>query len=323
MKPPVPPRAPRTDKPHPPTNADRRRGARPHGSVASRESAKEAGVGTENETASRTTDSGHVPDAQTSPAANRANAIAPRILAPNQVSQRRRERRRAKRALALRTAMWWGMGIVALVALVWVVGFSSLLSVREDSLQVSVRSGEDLDTDFARSRLLREVGTPLLRVDTGAVADSLMENPQVADATVSRLWPGGLSAELTPRVAVIAVETKDGYQCVAEDGVAVFTTETTPDGLPVVKAGDAGSATGTQIEEVLTVWADLPIELRQEIASISLQGTTLGFTLMNGASVIWGDESQTEFKSQVLQLLLSEREAQTYDVSTPNRPSTR
>lgn len=43
---------------------------------------------------------------------------------------------------------------------------------------------------------------------------------------------------------------------------------------------------------------------------------------LDGRIIKWGDESDSQLKAQVLKLLLDQRPAQVYDVSTPARPVT-
>ncbi len=50
--------------------------------------------------------------------------------------------------------------------------------------------------------------------------------------------------------------------------------------------------------------------------------TSVEMRTLDGRIIKWGDESDSQLKAQVLKLLLDQRPAQVYDVSTPARPVT-
>ena len=65
-------------------------------------------------------------------------------------------------------------------------------------------------------------GTPLLRVDTGAVTRRVEAIPQVASARVTADWPDHLVIAVTERVPVLAVKMAGGgYDLVDQAGVPV------------------------------------------------------------------------------------------------------
>ncbi len=248
-----------------------------------------------------------------------------RVLPSTQVEQRRKEKRWAGLRLRFRGLLKWLIGVTAVGALVWLLGFSTVFSVKEESIQVATQSGaRAVDEETAVRRLSEEIGTPLLRVNTGRITADLEEDSQIAEAHVTRLWPNGLGAELVPRVAVVAVEAADGYKLIAEDGVVVRVAEKIPSKLPLVEVGSGNTdPTQTQIDQITDMRQSVPKKIRKRIEKITLRGTVLSFELKDGVTVVWGDSSDAELKAEVLQLLMAERKAQIYDVSTPGRPSTR
>lgn len=241
---------------------------------------------------------------------------------PKQIQQRQQERRRALRRVRLGTLLRV-LGAAALVGVVlWGVAFSPLLAVREEKIVVVVQSGE-LDTAPAETKVLNAVGTPLIRVNTGGLTRQILEDPRVLDARVARSWPSGLLVELVQRKPVMAVQNGAEYDLTATDGVVTGTVATVPEEMVSVTVGSGKALGSTQIAQVLETWTAMPDELKQKVDTVTVAGTTLTLHLVEGQVVLWGDSTDEDLKAQVLLLLLAERPAQSYDVSTPTKPSTR
>lgn len=238
---------------------------------------------------------------------------------PSQLQERQQEKKRARRHLRLVNLVRVAAFAALVGLIVWVVGFSPLLAVRADHVEVSAQSGE-VNTAPVEARVSQEVGTPLARVNTRQLQSDILSDPSISTAQVHRVWPNGLSVGLTPRQPVMAVHVGSAYQRMGPDGVVIDEVAEPPAGLILVEAG--GKALGeTQVDLVLALWQVLPEAIRARVVGIELAGTNFTLTLDGGAKVIWGDSSQAELKGQVLGLLLGQREAGVYDVSTPDRPS--
>ena len=86
-------------------------------------------------------------------------------------------------------------------------------------------------------------GTPLLRVDTGAVTRRVEAIPQVASARVTADWPDHLVIAVTERVPVLAVKMAGGgYDLVDQAGVPVRWAKNRPAALPQLVTSLPGSA---------------------------------------------------------------------------------
>ena len=120
--------------------------------------------------------------------------------------------------------------IVAFVAVgtVYLTVESPLLDVDH----VRVTGVQHLDSATVASAAGVQIGAPLLRVDTGAVAARVERLPWVASATVSRALPGTLRITVTERVPVAWVRRDDAHLALlAADGTAIAYTDAPPTGL--------------------------------------------------------------------------------------------
>lgn len=214
-----------------------------------------------------------------------------------------------------------GIAVVlpVLAATVWVVGFSSWLSLQKVTVTIS-------QVDSAAGPLAQEeieavaqlpTGTPLIRVDTGAIAQRIETLPQVQSASVARAWPNALKIDVVRRTPVAAISVASGGYDIVDATNAVIVHTTAPsEGTPLV------SATGAGAQAAVAVAAELPDWLREKTESI--EATTRNNVMLHlrsGAVIMWGSAEQGEFKAKVLNTLL-EVKAQYYDVSAPEVPST-
>ena len=96
-------------------------------------------------------------------------------------------------------------------ALVWLVWFSSLLSVKTVDVQVSAApaAAGPLSTEDIAAQVQVPDGTPLIRIDTGAIQSRIEAFPQVASAQVSRSWPTTLTITVERRIPVAAIASPD------------------------------------------------------------------------------------------------------------------
>lgn len=206
-----------------------------------------------------------------------------------------------------------------IAAAVWVVGFSSWMTLQKVTVTIS-------QTDAAAGPLSQEqveataqlpIGTPLIRVDTGAIEDRIETLPQVQSATVTRAWPTALEISVVRRTPVAAVAVSaGGFDIVDATDVVIVHSDDSMAGVPLIVATGAGAPAA------VTVAAGLPDWLREKTESI--EATTrnnVRLHLRNGAIVMWGSAEQDDFKAKVLNTLL-EVKALFYDVSAPEVPST-
>lgn len=239
--------------------------------------------------------------------------------------------RRDERRRAVRRVLWFRIGVLAgvlalVTGAVWVVGFSPVLAVQAEHIEVA-GGGPFVDPAAVSAVAQVEVGVPLVRADTSGIAETLEGMPTIESASVLRAWPNGLRIELIPREPVAIAGTADGaaVDLVGADGVTVASVapEAVPAGLPWLGVDMSQDSAAQAVTAVLGVLAALPPELSGQVASVAATSPqAISFTLTSGSQVLWGDDSETNLKAQVLLALLPVGAA-TYDVSAPRAPITR
>lgn len=217
----------------------------------------------------------------------------------------------------------WLIPIVIVVPIVlaagWLLLFSPWLAVTQ--VQVTVSSAPDiagpLTADEVRAVAAVETGTPLLRVDTGAIEQRVAAMPQVASATVSRSWPDAIVIDVVRRAPVALVAGPAVYDVVDATGAVIRSVPAVEEGLPVVRA------TGAGLEVAVAVARELPEAIRSKVVGIEASTrNNVTLLLRNGSEVMWGSAEEGPFKAEVLAVLLKEVDAKYYDVSAPGVPAT-
>lgn len=249
---------------------------------------------------------------------------AAQVLGPagsaTDIDERRRERARAKRRLALtRTASVLG-ALVAVSLVVWGIFFSPLFALSVSSVRVSGVEGTSVDAARIASAVAAFEGTPITRLDTGRVREAVMADVAVKDAVVSRRWPSGLMIEVTARQGAMCEAVGSSYALVDSEGVAFAAVDARPAGLPLVSLPEEDRQQAAA--DVLEAWDALDGSVRQEVESLASDGAQVTIALRGSRTVKWGTRGQAVPKAQVLATLLAQRSASTYDVSVPARPVT-
>ncbi len=227
----------------------------------------------------------------------------------------------ASRARRLRRRRLVLVGIIGVIvallgAGVWLVGFSSVLALRTVSVHGATLTTQQTVAAAAQGQL----GQPLSRVDTQAIATRVAALPAVASVTVTKDWPHGLVIQVTERVPVIQRSTAAGYEWIDASGVAFHTTPTAKAGLVKLTT----SSTEQRLyQDAATVAASLSPELRSQTTEITMSSPdTIELVLTGGRRVVWGSADQSPVKSQVATALLRVK-AKIYDVSAPANPTSR
>ncbi len=117
----------------------------------------------------------------------------------------------ARRWLRWRAVVALVLAIVLLVAGIWLVFFSSVLTVKG----VDVRGLQELRIEQVRGIAAVPTGEPLARVDVGAIAERVGRLAPVKDVDVSREWPDRILITVTERTPVAVVSRGDGFAAVA------------------------------------------------------------------------------------------------------------
>ena len=217
-------------------------------------------------------------------------------------SERRSRRlRRVGNALAL---------LLPAVGLLWVVLASTWLGVD----RVDVRGLTRLQQAAVVEAVAVAPGTPLARVDTGAVEARVAELAPVADVAVRRTWPGTLTVDVTERTPAAGVLQNGRFTLVDAEGVPFAAERALPEGavrLQVNAPGPDDPATTAALE----VHAALPEELRTRVRIVRAASPAAVILLLNdGRQVVWGRPGNTATKAAAALALLS-KPGSVYDVS--------
>ncbi|WP_391858200.1 cell division protein FtsQ/DivIB [Streptomyces silvisoli] len=203
--------------------------------------------------------------------------------------------------------------------------------------QVEVSGTRVLTPDQVRAAAAVRIGTPLVSVDTRAVADRLRSGLlRIASVDVERSWPDSIALKVTERTPK-AVLKKDGkFQELDAGGVRFAVDSTPPSGVPFVElAGDAASTDQNQspsnryfgtdrlLHAAAQVAMDLPESVQKQTQAIQVRSfDAISLELTGGRSVLWGSAERGAQKAAALAALMKAQGSAThYDVSAPTAPA--
>lgn len=210
----------------------------------------------------------------------------------------------------------------AILALVgWVVFFSELFAL--DVQRIEVAGGNEQFTNESAQNTFADLqGTPITRLSMSALRDKLLEQPYVKDAVITRKWPAGLAVDMTLRLPALVEQTGQGYQLLDNEAVALTNITEQPAGLPLVVLPSDEAQRAEAAADLALVWGILPEDLRKNIAQWNIHAHQISMTFTDGRVAKWGTSADSQLKARVLPLLISQRYAQVYDVSSPTAPVT-
>lgn len=206
------------------------------------------------------------------------------------------------------------LGLVMLMAI-----YTPLFAVRN----IQILGTDRIEASQVVASLSHLEGVPLPQIENSMVAEALSDFKTVASFTISRELPNTLIVHIIERKEIAAVRIASGYELIDAAGVVLGESATRPRGIPEILVQNL-NAEDVVFNEVMQVLLSFPESLSKELVGIT--GTTkdnLTITLTTGQRVIWGDASQSQLKTAVLEVL---REANgnsrdlIYDVSAPNSP---
>lgn len=215
------------------------------------------------------------------------------------------------------------LAVVAAGALVWLIWFSSVLSVRD--VEVAGR------TTLKEQQILRAAqvptGRPLARVDVGAIEGRVSALNRIETVEVSRSWPHTLSITVVEREPVVWATIAGQVRGVDRNGIAYRSYGSAPKDLLQAKIDVLDSRdrlqTSRAVAEVVVLISEKDPALRRQIEAISAASKdSIELELSEGRTVMWGSSDDGERKLVVLDSLLN-IEASRYDVSAPDQPTTR
>lgn len=223
-------------------------------------------------------------------------------------------------------ALAWSVVVIVLAAVLGVVlYFTPVMAAR--SIVVAGTAAVPQEEILAAAGV--RAGTPLLQIDTDAVARRVAEIRRVATVRVQRQYPSTLRITVVERVAIVVKDYADGTHLFDKDGVDFAVVSPTqprppegpsPTSLPYLDVENPGPADPPTLA-ALQVLTSLRPEVSAQMARIAAPSVaSITLTLIDGRVVIWGDTERTEEKADKLAALLTQP-GRTYDVSTPDLPT--
>ncbi|OLT48571.1 cell division protein FtsQ [Saccharomonospora sp. CUA-673] len=222
----------------------------------------------------------------------------------------------ASRGRVLRRRWIAVLSVVTVVGLAYVLLFTSLLGVRS----VEVAGARDVPEEQILDRAQVPDLRPMLRLDTGAIAERVAEIPGIATVDVSRSLPSTVEIAVTERTPAGVYDTGSQLYLVDVGGVVYKEISEPPQGLPEFSLSEV-APNNPETRAVIQVREALPEDLAARVTEWRAETPgSVEFTLRSGKTVRWGNADDSERKAQVLGALMT-RDGKTYDVSSPELPT--
>jgi len=204
-----------------------------------------------------------------------------------------------------------------LAAAVWALLGSTLLVAR--SVRVTGAPAAQ------RAEVLRAAGiaagTPLIRINTSAVALRVEQITQIQSARVSRDWPDSVVIAVTERTPALAVAAGGGFALIDRFGVVIGQVAARPPGITLLDSppADLASLRGSPaIQAAVTVLRQLPPSIRGLVRAVTAPSAdAVTLDLRHGVTVLWGGTGQPAAKAAELAILMRTN-ASFYNVSSPD-----
>ena len=223
---------------------------------------------------------------------------------------------RARRRISWRTRFFALAAVAVIAGVAWLLLGDRVFVVRS----VTVTGVHLVSTSQVIAAADVPLGTPLSRVNAGAVTQRVETIRQVASATVTLDWPDHVAIAVTERVPVMAVRMANGsYDLVDPSGVIVLLTTAKPARLPLFTTPLSGAALRADpgVAAVSAVLAELAPSLAPTVSSVSVEQVPTGsgsgsaaesqqvtLSLKGGKTIVWGDPSNAAAKNRELEILL-------------------
>ena len=200
--------------------------------------------------------------------------------------------------------------LVLVVALGWLVGFSSVLGVRT----VTVSGEQRLSAAAIEQAAAIRRGAALARLDTGAIRERISALPAVRSVSVRTSYPSTVRIAVTERVAVGYRSSAEGVVLVDPSDIQFATQRHAPAGLPQLElTGDQARSSAAA-----AVAGALPASFARVVSRISAPTPqTVTLTLSDGRTVLWGGTDRSAEKAALVPVLVHQP-GQYFDVSDPS-----
>jgi len=233
------------------------------------------------------------------------------------------ERRRSERWRRIRHVLLGLLGVGVVAGAVWVIWFSSALSVK----RIDIDGTTTLTPMDIRSQAAVRLGEPLARVDTVAIESRVAAMERIDRVEVSRHWPRTIRIEVVERKPIgwvmsgIAIRALDRY------GVDFRSLRSEPKNLVEVQVETLDARMRQQAlvsaAAVLELLRTDDPGLLKKVRYVRVASKdSVQLVLGKNRTVTWGSAGKGQQKLTVLRSLLKIK-ARGYDVSAPEQPTTR
>ncbi|MDR6559104.1 cell division protein FtsQ [Arthrobacter pascens] len=203
--------------------------------------------------------------------------------------------------------------------------YSPVLAVKT----VTVSGTKLLKATQVQAALKPLEGTPLPQVNDEEVERLLKPLVQIKSVSTQARPPSELVVQVQERVPVALVKRGAEYLLVDVEGVRLTATADPANvKLPVIDGG-AGAIGKDLFQATTAVLGALPATVLAKLSNASAKSVdAVELKLVDGQTIIWGNESEKELKARVLEALLKvpadpANPVNVYDVSVPRHPVTR
>ena len=205
---------------------------------------------------------------------------------------------------------------VPFVLLAWVVGWSSLLTVRTIQIEgIAPKSALNGKQLIAESGI--RVGEKMARAHISTLSELKAKYPKIESIALKRSWPSTVTLVVKEKIAIAAVYVNGVYQLYGEDGLPFARVATPPSDLPVITGRETAG-----IKAAVSIYRSLPADLASQIATLTARTNDLIEFTIGETRITWGSSDDSATKIKVLRVLLK-TPAKKIDVSAPLSPTTR
>lgn len=262
-----------------------------------------------------------------------SEAVARRERAPRRTPSAKQIEREQKRAVERRLFRRRAAVVAAVLAVLLLTRSAIVNSQVFEIESVDITGVAALSVEDVIRRAAIEQGETLLRVDTDAVVERLLEDPWIQDASISRRLPSTLRIEVTERVPAAVVDTGVSFWFVEKGGrVIAESVASSATAVPVIRdvpdfVAEPGEVSeSAALRNALAVLSGLSDELRATIRSItapSVSETTL--LTATGVEITVGEAVNMDEKSVIISDILAAQGANVVfiDVRSIERPISR
>ncbi|MEU7055735.1 FtsQ-type POTRA domain-containing protein [Streptomyces sp. NPDC046197] len=199
--------------------------------------------------------------------------------------------------------------------------------------RVSVSGTRVLTPAQVRQAAAVPVGTPLISVDTDAIAARLRrELPRIDSVDVVRSWPREIGLKVVERTPVLVEEKGGNFIEVDARGVRFATVSQAPKGVPALELSLSRSSSAAAslrrfgedglVREAVGVAGRIPAAIARDTRAVKVRTfDDISLELDGGRTVEWGSGEKSSQKARVLLALMKAAPgARHFDVSVPTAP---